>query len=138
MATREASYDLEIVEGLPHETVSPGYSPLEDQLSKIVHNPENHAPRWARIGRYNKAPAANSAKAVLLKRHGDTAQVEGWRFATRRIDGGEATGLFAQYDPDKVVPGLREQNKERYREYQERQREAAAQARARREAEKVS
>lgn len=123
---RNVDYDLEVVENIPQSTAN---SPLEDQLRRIQYDPERHAPRWARIGRYygeSHAAAAGSAANTLRKRHGDSNEVEGWRFEVRRIDGGDSTGLFAQYDPNRVRPGLREANDERYEEFKAKQREAAA------------
>jgi hypothetical protein len=124
LVERNVDYDLEMVDDLPDTNTN---SPLEDQLRRIQYDPERHAPRWGRIGRYDgpsHAAAAGSAANVLRKRHGDTAEVEGWRFETRRIEEGTATGLFAQYNPDRVVPGRREENVERYEEFKQKQREA--------------
>lgn len=124
MVERNVDYDLEMVDDLPDSATN---SPLEDQLRRIQYDPGRYAPRWGRIGRYDgpsHAAAAGSAANVLRKRHGDTPGVEGWRFETRRIDGGDATGLFAQYDPERVVPGEREHNQSRYEEYKQKQREA--------------
>lgn len=122
---RSVEYDLEVVDDIPESSAN---SPLEDQLRRIQYDPERHAPRWARIGRYygeSHAAAAGSAANTLRKRHGSDAEVEGWRFEVRRVDGGDATGLFAQYDPDRVVPGKREENDARYEQFKARQREAA-------------
>lgn len=139
--TRNVSYDLEVHDELPERTGNGpgGASVLEDQLKRIAGQPDHHAPRWARIGRYANSAAAASACAVLRKRHGDTQDVEGWRFETRRIDNGEATGLFAQFNPKVVVPGKREANEKRYRDYLNRQKEArvrVAEEKARVEAER--
>ena len=122
---RNVEYDLEMVEDLP-DTDYRTNSPLEDQLRRIQYDPSRYAPRWGRIGRYDgpsHAAAAGSAASVLRKRHGDSPDVEGWRFETRRIEEGTATGLFAQYNPERVVPGRREENREKYEEYKDRQRQ---------------
>jgi len=122
---RNASYELEMIDELPDTATN---SPLEDQLRRIQYDPERHAPRWGRIGRYggpSHAAAAGSAANILRKRHGDTPDVEGWRFETRRIEEGTATGLFAQYNPERIIPGEREKNVERYEEFKQSQREAA-------------
>jgi hypothetical protein len=126
---RSVTYELETYDELPELTRSAsgqGGSPLEAQLRRIMYDPDRHAPRWGRIGRYDSqshGAAANSAANVLRKRHGETQAVEGWRFEVRRIEEGQATGLFAQYDPHVIEPGLREQNAEKYEEYKDRQRE---------------
>lgn len=125
MVDRAVEYDLEVVDDIPDTNAN---SPLEDQLRRIQYDPERHAPRWARIGRYfgeSHGAAAGSAANTLRKRHGDRQEVEGWRFEVRRIDGGDATGLFAQYDPGRVIPGLREENTEKYEKFKARQRENA-------------
>lgn len=138
---RNVSYDLEVHDDLPARPErhnAEGASVLEDQLKKIVAHPDHHAPRWARIGRYANGAAAAAAANTLRKRHGSSPEVEGWRFETRRIENGEATGLFAQYDASKVVPGKAEENAEKYREWKARQAEARtrrAEDKARREAE---
>ena len=125
MNTRSVSYDLEMHDDLPDRVTAQGAaSPLEDQLQVIMWDEDRWAPRWARIGRYANAAAAAAAANTLRKRHGDTPEVEGWRFESRRIDGGDASGLFAQYDPDQIVPGRREQNAEQYKAYKKRQAEA--------------
>ncbi len=124
---RDVTYDLEVVDDIP-ERGGPGSgvaSPLEDQLAKIADNPDRHHPKWGRIARYANAAAASSAANTLRKRHGDTAGVEGWRFEVRRIDNGEASGLFAQYNGDAVIPGRKQLNDERYKEYKLRQADAA-------------
>lgn len=123
--SRAVTYDLEMHDELPERVGSTGTnSVLEDQLKRIAGNPQHYAPRWGRIGRYANSAAASSAAAVLRKRHGDTAEVEGWRFEVRRIDNGEATGLFAQFDPKAVIPGKREENQVRYEVWKQRQKEA--------------
>lgn len=126
MAQRDVNYDLEMFDEIP----DPGSnSPLEDQLRRIQYDADRHAPRWGRIGRYDgasHAAAAGSAKNTLQKRHGDTPDVEGWRFEVRRIEEGSASGLFAQYNPDRIIPGKREENGKRYEEFKSKQREAAA------------
>src|SRR5215472_1707431 len=121
---RNVDYEMEDVEDLQESTPN---RPLEDQLRRIQYNPERHAPKWARIGRYfgeSHSAAAGSAASTLRKRHGDNPGVEGWRFETRRIENGEASGLFAQYDPGRVEPGLREENDKRYEVFKEKQRDA--------------
>lgn len=124
MPAGTVDYELQVHDELPPATATQGGSVLEDQLKRIKFNAELHHPKWARIGRYNNAPAAASAKMTLQRRHGSSPEVEGWRFETRRIDNGEATGLFAQYNGEWIVPGKREENTARYQEYKERQAEA--------------
>ena len=46
------------------------------------------------------------AAATLRNRHGDV-YVEGWQFATRKVDEGTRTGLFVCYEPGKVEQGGR-------------------------------
>lgn len=134
---RDVNYDLEMVDDIP----MPGSnSPLEDQLLRLSGDPQRHAPRWGRIGKYDgnsHAAAAGSAANTLRKRHGDTADIEGWRFETRRINEGNATGLFAQYNPAAIVPGRREENELRYEEWKARQREASARRAEKRAAQQV-
>ena len=122
-------YELELHDDIPDAArrSSTGKSVLETQLAKIMVNPAHHAPRWARIAKYANSAAAASAAAVLRKRHGDTQEVEGWRFETRRIENGQATGLFAQYDAEQIVPGRKEENAEKYSEYKARQKQALEQ-----------
>lgn len=130
MATRSVDYAMTIVSELPDPTPSAGPSPLEDQLADIVDNTEYHFPLWARIGKYTSAEhvaAAGAAASILRRRHGDDETVEGWRFETRRIDNGTASGLFAQYNPKEIVPGKAEQNKVVYEAWRRRQAEAARQ-----------
>jgi hypothetical protein len=128
---RSVTYELETYDELPDRDLPAsgrGGSPLEVQLQRIMEDPERHAPRWGRIGKYDSqshGAAANSAANVLRKRHGETQAVEGWRFEVRRIEEGQATGLFVQYDPHVVEPGLKEQNAEKYEEWRDRQREKA-------------
>lgn len=103
---------------------------MEDQLADIVDNSEYHYPLWARIGKYTSAEhvaAAGAAASILRRRHGDDETVEGWRFETRRIDNGVASGLFAQYNPGAVQPGKAEQNKVVYEAWRRRQADAARQ-----------
>ncbi len=139
----DVTYDLEVLDDIPDKGAFGGgtFSPLEDQLHAIIHNPNHHAPKWARIGRYANAAAAAAACNTLRKRHGDTQDVSGWRFETRRIDNGEATGLFAQYDSSKIIPGKREENQVKYEEFKARQteaRKARAEAKAKADAEAES
>lgn len=134
---KAATYELEMLDDLPDPASN---SPLEDQLRRLQYDPERHAPRWGRIGRYDgqsHAAAAGSAANTLRKRHGETPDVEGWRFETRRIEEGTATGLFAQYNPDAIVPGKREENEQRYEEWKARQREASARRAEKKAAEQV-
>jgi len=129
MVERSVSYDLETYDDLPDgDGQRRGQSPLEAQLQRIMDDEERHAPRWGRIGRYDgasHAAAASAAANVLRKRHGERQAVEGWRFEVRRIEDGTATGLFAQYDPEIVEQGLKEQNDEKYEVYKQQQRERA-------------
>lgn len=130
MATRSVDYATAIVSELPDATPSAGPSPLEDQLADIVDNSEYHYPLWARIAKYSSAEhvaAAGAAASILRRRHGDDETIEGWRFETRRVDNGAASGLFAQYNPDAVVPGKAEQNKIVYEAWRKRQAEASRQ-----------
>ena len=130
MATRSVDYATSIVSELPEPTPSAGPSPLEDQLADIVDNTEYHYPLWARIAKYSSAEhvaAAGAAASILRRRHGDDETVEGWRFETRRVDNGNASGLFAQYNPGAVVPGKAEQNKVVYEAWRKRQAEASRQ-----------
>ena len=90
---------------------------------------------WARIAKYSSAEhvaAAGAAAAILRRRHGETPDVEGWRFETRRVDEGAASGLFAQYDPYAIVPGRSEENQVKYEQWRKRQAEAAKQRNLRR------
>lgn len=135
---RDVDYTLEMFDEIPDTGSN---SPLEDQLRRIQYDAERHAPRWGRIGRYDgasHAAAAGSAKNTLQKRHGDTPDVEGWRFEVRRIEEGQASGLFAQYNPERILPGLREENVKRYEEFKQKQREASARRAERKAASKVS
>jgi len=139
MPSRSVDYATSIVSELPDATPSAGPSPLEDQLADIVANREYHYPLWARIAKYSSAEhvaAAGAAANILRRRHGDDETVEGWRFETRRVDNGTASGLFAQYNPDVIVPGKAEQNKAVYEAWRRRQAEAGKQ-RALRRAEKA-
>lgn len=133
--TRNVQYGTKIVEDLPDQAPSVGASPLEDQLQDIYDNPEYHAPKWAGIAEYSSAEhvaAASAAAGILRRRHGDDQSVEGWRFETRRINGGEASGLFAQYDPKAIVPGKAEENSVKYEQWRKRQADAAKQRAAKR------
>lgn len=135
--SRNVEYGTQLVSELPEQMPSVGPSPLEDQLQNIIDNSNYHAPRWARIGKYSSAEhvaAAGSAASILRRKHGDKPDVEGWRFETRRVDEGEASGLFAQYDPKAIVPGKAEENKVKYEQWRVRQAAAAKQrAKARKE-----
>jgi hypothetical protein len=103
---RQVDYELTISDEIPEPNRTSGQpSPLESQLDSIVRNSDYHAPRWARIGRYASSVSATAAASTLRGRHGDTPRIEGWRFETRRIENGEATGLFAQYDEGAIVDG---------------------------------
>lgn len=141
---KSVDYELEVHDELParpDRAAGGGASVLEDQLGRIVGNEGAHHPRWARIGKYANSAAAGSAALTLRKRHGDTPEVEGWRFETRRIDNGEATGLFAQYNPRVIVPGKKEENAKVYREWRARQAEArrvTLEEKARAEAEQIA
>ena len=137
MAARSVDYATEIVAELPDATPTNGPSPLEDQLKDIEANTEYHYPLWARIGKYSSAEhvaAAGAAANILRRRHGDDESVEGWRFETRRVDNGAASGLFAQYNPEATVPGKAEQNRVVYEAWRRRQAEAAKQRTLRRTA----
>jgi hypothetical protein len=120
-----------MVDELPGRASSVGASPLEDQLRKIKDNPSHHAPKWGRIGRYANSAAASATANHLRRRHCGEGGVhtEGWRFETRRIDEGEASGLFAQYNPKEIQPGLREVNDKAYDAFKKRQTEAAKERR---------
>lgn len=124
--SENVDYDLEFHDDLPVSNTSPGGSVLEDQLRRIAGNLDNHAPRWGRIAKYANPAAAHSSKNTLQRRHGSTAEVEGWRFEVRRVDNGQYAGLFAQFDPKAAIPGKREENQVEYRAYQDRQKEARA------------
>jgi hypothetical protein len=127
MAARSVDYATSIVSELPDQTPSAGPSPLEDQLEEIAGNREYHAPLWARIAKYSSAEhvaAAGAAANILRRRHGEDESVEGWRFETRRVDNGTASGLFAQYNPELIMPGKAEQNTVVYEAWRRRQAEA--------------
>ena len=135
MPSRSVDYATSIVSELPDATPSAGPSPLEDQLADIVANREYHYPLWARIAKYSSAEhvaAAGAAANILRRRHGEDESVEGWRFETRRVDNGAASGLFAQYNPAEIVPGKAEQNQAVYEAWRRRQAEASRQRTLRR------
>jgi hypothetical protein len=128
MSSRAVDYATAIVAELPEATPSAGPSPLEDQLQEIIDNSEYHAPLWARIAKYSSAEhvaAAGAAANILRRRHGDDESVEGWRFETRRVDNGMASGLFAQFSPNAIMPGKADENKIVYEAWRQRQAEAA-------------
>jgi hypothetical protein len=128
MAARSVNYETTLVDSLPEQAPSAGASPLEDQLELIAGNEEYHAPMWARIAKYSSAEhvaAAGAAASILRRRHGEDATVEGWRFETRRVDEGSASGLFAQYSPTLIVPGKAQENEAKYEAWRQRQADAA-------------
>lgn len=63
------------------------------------------------IAQYAQGTAATAAANILRKRHGQP-EVEGWEFATRKLnadeDGTVRTGLFVIYQPSWIKPGAAE------------------------------
>lgn len=132
-----SDHDLEVVDELPPDHSHVLRTPLESQLSRILHDPERHAPKWGRIAKYTSkdhGAVANSTVNNLRQRHGDDESVEGWRFERRRVDNGEATAVFAQYNGAAIIPGKKEANEKRYAALVERRKEAIE----RRELEKLA
>ena len=105
---RDVDYTLEIVDDLPERASANRTRPLEDQLAKIKEN-EKAVGKWVRIGNYTVGSAATAAANVLRQRHGDKPAVEGWDFRTVRTDTNEdeppRTGLYARFDPGRIVAG---------------------------------
>ena len=124
MREKNVNYELVVEDDLPGGEQPLPYSPLEDQLVEVMAKQDLWAPKWVRIGKYQNQAAASAAANLLRKRHGDVEAVEGWRFECRRIDGGENTGLFVQYDPNVIIPGKKEENRAKYQEWKKRQAEA--------------
>lgn len=109
-------YTLEVVDELPEKgsVTSPFDTSLDQIIEKwnsderdVLLDGDGNA-KWVLIGRYDNSTAAGAAANVLGQRHGKSPNVEGWDFAARRIDGGEKTGLFVRYDPNRIVPGAKE------------------------------
>lgn len=143
--TRSVDYTLEIVDGPLPDRRTAASSALEDNLKKIVGAwddeatrarllDENDEAKWVRIGSYEHSTAAGAAANVMRQRHGGNVQAEGWEFASRRTDEGDKTGLFARYDPRKVVPGAREQ----WAKHEDERKAKLAAAKAERDAAKAS
>lgn len=116
---RNVNYTLEIVDELPAPRRGGGggggASPFEPKLQTIASETQYHK-KWVLIAGYKNATAATAAKNVLQQRHGRSANVEGYAFATRPIKEGAEQGLFVSFDPEAIVPGAKEQHEKAEKE----------------------
>jgi hypothetical protein len=107
VAARDVIYGFEEYMELP-ETQRAGGSLLEDALTKIKEDViagTKKSDAFYKIGDYRVGSACTSAATQLRRRHGD-AFVEGFTFASRKLESGRR-GLFVNYNPEKVVEGGR-------------------------------
>ena len=107
---RDVDYTLEIFDDLPEP---PPRSDLEKNLTKIRAEPRAHG-RMVRIGDYGKRESAESAKNGMHRKHGNSPEIEGYRFRVARADRDDEPrfGLFVCYTPEAIVPGAQGQWRE--------------------------
>lgn len=105
---KDVNRTIRVLEGdLPPQPVVERGSVLETQLDALKEMKDAYG-KWACISDYGKPSGASSALVVLRSRHGKDQTIDGFVFASRKIDGGKRTGLFASYDPSKIVKGAKE------------------------------
>lgn len=130
-AERKVEYgELVVLDELPGREQK--QSPIKTILESLKADTAKHG-KWVGIGRYENGSAATAAANVERQRRGQDGTISGWEFATRRVDSGEATILFAKYDPGQVEGNPNERHQRHQTWLAERKQKAEAK-RAEREA----
>lgn len=92
---------------------NPRASALEDALDLV----KKEAPgKWVCVAEYNTPAAASGAATNLRRRHGSDETVDGWNFATRKLEN-KRTGLFIHWDGSRIVEGKLAEQMKVYAEY---------------------
>lgn len=79
------------------------HSPLNDMVEEIRKD-ERLWKQGVLIARYAQKTAAGAAANVMRQRFGRNISVQGFVFASRKLND-EETGLWVYYDPEQVVDG---------------------------------
>lgn len=103
-------------------------SPLNDLVEQIRED-ENLWKQGVCIATYAQKTAAGAAANVMRQRYGRQISVQGFIFASRKVEDGR-TGLWVYYDPDQVVDGEWEKHQ---KAENKRKAKIAADAKARKE-----
>jgi hypothetical protein len=120
-----------VVDELP--TGAPRASVLEDSLLDV----KEQAPgRFVCIAEYTTPAAASGAATNLRRRHGADSTVDGWTFATRKLQNGRH-GLFIHWDDTSIIAGRLEEQLKQYEAYKKEQSVKAKEAAAKKAAAKV-
>lgn len=93
---------MEVADGIPGG-LRGTYSPLNDMVEEIRKD-EGLWRRGVCIAKYAQKTAAGAAANVMRQRFGRSISVQGFVFASRKVDENH-TGLWVFYDPDEVVEG---------------------------------
>lgn len=109
MAERDVQYDFDVVEEDLTNIGQESRSVLVDQLDRVKATETAHG-RWVRIASYGKSAAASSAAKSLRERFGDSPEVSGFLFRSKRDEMTEGSttpryGLFVRFTPDAIVDG---------------------------------
>lgn len=107
----------------------PGIARKPSRIEEALEEVKSKAPagKWVCVARYKSSVAATGAANNLRRIHGSDPAVEGWKFATRKINenGEQRTGLFVQHDATLVKPGKRAEHQKKLDEFRAKQREKA-------------
>lgn len=98
----EADYGIEEMEFLP---AKPGRTSKVSELLDTVKT--DHPGKWMVVAKYEKPGAAAAQASTLRAKHGPV-EANGWEFATRQIEGGKRTALFAQFNVQNIKAGAAE------------------------------
>lgn len=103
--TKDVNRKVSFIEGdLPPAPTGGGRaSVFKELLDEVASQKEMHG-RWACISDYGQPSGAASALVGLRDKYGKDQNISGWVFASRKIEGGNRTGLFVSYDPSKIDP----------------------------------
>lgn len=122
--------ELQVMDELPNRPVK--QSPIQDLLGQIKSDSAKHG-KWVGIAKYENGSAATAAANVERQRKGKDQTISGWAFATRRVDEGENTMLFANFDPSKI-DGTAEERHQRHQTWLDERKARSEKLKAEREA----
>jgi hypothetical protein len=105
---KNVDYTLEMVDELPPKMDGDkGRSSVLTKQLETIAGTEAYIGKWVRIAKYDNSGGAQGAAGNLRARYGKDSTIEGWDFQVRRVDEGAMHGLFACFDPNRVVEGAK-------------------------------
>jgi hypothetical protein len=112
-------YELQVFDELP--AAAPRASKLADVMEEVKTKPVG---KPILLKRFPSASAATGTANHLKLRWGANSDAYGFKFVTRKIDA-DNHGVFVTYNPDKIVPGAKDEIDKRYEEFRVKQADEA-------------